>query len=329
MDIINNHEFEHKLCYTYNQNCQNFKNLWKYFHDEPDNSGTYYFKDLVFKQYCPGQKCNNDIDKINAGCLWLFNIFFGTSSISFYRDTYKRVVVCIMIWLSYKLILNKVDNITTLNDFYLNNIAKNTQYTDRKLDKEFKSYKEIIDQTKEYMDIDINEISKFYGLLKLLCNMDTHYKNDKSTEFIQDAKKFVDEYGKLRDHDNNTDNSSYNKILHVLSNYYNNFEEYRVIIKTEMERPPLSTEKTSKKVDVEGPKEIQTESSTETGKTNIVTTIPISNTALSGSSLVNKIIPVLSIFVVIPIFFVISYKYSLFGFRKRSKKQHLREMLKK
>ncbi|ETB61194.1 hypothetical protein YYC_01133 [Plasmodium yoelii 17X] len=308
--------------------CKHFKNMWNYFPDKSDNSG---FRDIFFKKYCHNDNCDTNIKKINAGCLWLFNNFFGTGGIPFYNDSYKHVVVCIMIWLSYKLILNKVDNITTLNDFYLNNIVKNTQYTDHKIfDKVFKSYKEIIDQIKEYMDIDINEIFKFYELLKLLCNMDTYYKNNKSTEFIQDAENFVEEYGKLRDHDNNTDNSSYNKILHVLSNYYNNFEKYRVYIITEMKRPLLSTEKTSKKVDVEDSKEIQTtESSTETGEPNIVTTPPISNTAISGSSLVNKIIPVLSIFVVIPIFFVISYKYSLFGFRKRYKKQQIREKLKK
>ncbi|CDU20349.1 PIR protein [Plasmodium yoelii] len=311
------------------EGCKHFKNLWNYFPDKSDNSG---FRNLFFKKYCHNDNCDTNIKKINAGCLWLFNNFFGAGGISFYGDTYKHVVVCIMIWLSYKLILNKVDNITTLNDFYSKHIEKNEKYIESEIynNQKFKGYKDIIDQIKEYMDIDINEISKFYELLKLLCNMDTHYKNDKSTEFIQDAEKFVEEYGKLRDHDNNTDNSSYNKILHVLSNYYNNFEKYRVYIITEMKRPLLSTEKRSKKVDVEGSKEIQTtESFTETEKPNILTEPPISNTAISGSSLVNKIILVLSIFGAIAFFLGISYKYSLFGFRKRFQKQKLREKIKK
>ncbi|CDS44708.1 PIR protein [Plasmodium yoelii] len=308
--------------------CKNFKNLWNYFPDKPDNSG---FRDLIFKKYCHNDNCDTNIKKINAGCLWLFDIFFGTGGIPFYNDSYKHVVICIMIWLSYKLNQKTENGNSKLTNYYSNNIADNPDYTEQKIiGKKFKSYKEIIDQIKEYMDIDINEISKFYELLKLLCNMDIYYKNNKSTEFIQDAEKFVEEYGKLRDHDNNTDNSSYNKILHVLSNYYNNFEKYRVNIITEMKFPPLSTEKTSQKVDVKDSKEIQTtESFTETEKTNILTDPPISNTALSGSSLVNKIILVLSVFGAIAFFLGISYKYSLFGFRKRSKKQQIRGKLKK
>ncbi|CXH84734.1 Plasmodium variant antigen protein Cir/Yir/Bir, putative [Plasmodium berghei] len=49
----------------------------------------------------------------------------------------------------------------------------------------------------------------------------------------------------------------------------------------------------------------------------------------SSSSIVCKLIPVLSIFSAISIFWGISYKYSLFEFRKRVQKQYLREKLKK
>ncbi|SBW38133.1 Plasmodium variant antigen protein Cir/Yir/Bir, putative, partial [Plasmodium berghei] len=40
----------------------------------------------------------------------------------------------------------------------------------------------------------------------------------------------------------------------------------------------------------------------------------------SSSSIKNKLIPVLSIIVAVPIFLGIFYKYSLFGFRKKCKK---------
>ncbi|EAA22040.1 putative yir3 protein, partial [Plasmodium yoelii yoelii] len=49
----------------------------------------------------------------------------------------------------------------------------------------------------------------------------------------------------------------------------------------------------------------------------------------SDPSVVSRLIPVLLIYVVTLILLGISYKYSLFGFRKRSPKQHLREKLKK
>ncbi|CDU17791.1 PIR protein [Plasmodium yoelii] len=311
-------------------NCHNFTNFWKLFPDELKKS-KYDFRSYIFNKYCPNNNCVADTDIVNAGCLWLFNIFFGTGGISLYLDTYKNAVLCIMIWLSYKLNQKTGNGIIKLNDFYSNHIENNTQYTDNKLRHEkFKSYKEIIDTIKEYMDIDINEISKFYELLKLLCNMDTAYKSTNSIDFSEHVKKFGEEYEKLLNDDNNTDNSLYNKILHVLYNYYNNFEEYRAFIKKEMIRPPLSTEKTSKKGDVDVSNITKTtELSSETGKQNIPTITLSSNTELSGSSLVSKLIPVLSIFVAIAIFLGISYKYSLFGFRKRSQKQNLREKLKK
>ncbi|EAA19624.1 putative yir1 protein, partial [Plasmodium yoelii yoelii] len=62
-----------------------------------------------------------------------------------------------------------------------------------------------------------------------------------------------------------------------------------------------------------------TEQSGETGHISEVT---------SSSSIVSKLIPVVSIFAAISIFLGISYKYSLFGFRKRVQK-HLRKILKK
>ncbi|ETB61208.1 hypothetical protein YYC_01147 [Plasmodium yoelii 17X] len=316
---------------TINNVCNEFNNLWKIFRDELNESGEYNFNSGRFKEYCPNSNCDTNINKINAGCLWLFNAFFGKFGISLDRDIYKDAVVCIMIWLSYKLNQKSENGIDTLKDFYSKHIEKNEKYIKSKIyNNKFEGYKNIIDKIMEYMDINISHMSKFYELLKLLCNMDTAYTKDNSTKFMQDSKKFVDEYGKLRDDDNNTDNSPYNKILLVFFNYYNKFEDFRLTIKTEMKRPTLSKEKTSKKVgvDVSNATKI-TESSNETDKSNIVATIPIPNTALSGSSLVNKLIIVLSIFGAISIFFGISYKYSLFGFRKRSQKQHLREKLKK
>ncbi|WBY59561.1 PIR protein [Plasmodium yoelii yoelii] len=315
---------------TINNVCNEFKNLWNYFHDESNDSGEYHFKDLVFKTYCPDLKCNNDIDKINAGCLWIFNAFFGKISISLNNVSYKDAVVCIMMWLSYRLSLNTFDDITTLNDFYSKHIEKNEKYAVNKMhNQKFKGYKDIIDQIKEYMDIDVSHMSKFYELLKLLCSMDTAYTRNDSSDFSKYVKKFVEEYEKLLDDDNNTDGSPYNKVLLVLSNYYYNFEKLRVPSKTQMERPSLRIEKRGKKVELKDSEEIRTtELSTETDRSSIETTTTMSNTTLSGSSVVNKLVIVLSIFSAILIFFGIAYKYSLFGFRKRSQKQKLKEKIK-
>ncbi|WBY59649.1 PIR protein [Plasmodium yoelii yoelii] len=314
-----------------NNVCSGFDILWKHFPDGSNNSGNSSFRELIFMNYCPNKKCDTDINKINAGCLWLFNYFFVTSGIPFHRDFYKHVVVCIMIWLSYKLNQKTENGTSKLNDFYLNNIANKTEYTEHKIyGKTFKSYKEIIDQINEYMDIDINKISKFYELLKLLCNMIADNKDKNSSNFSDHANKFVVEYEQLLNDDNNIDDSSYDKILRLLSNYYTNFEQNIVFHNIEMNRRQLPTKKTAENDGVEDSNEIKTdEPSSETGNQDIATIALSPNTTLSGSSLVNKIISVLSIFGAIAIFFGISYKYSLFGFRKRAQKQNLREKLKK
>ncbi|VTZ80297.1 PIR protein [Plasmodium yoelii] len=312
-------------------NCQKFDNFRKLFQDDLKESREYKFNSGTFKKYCPNSNCGSDTDIVNAGCLWLFYEFFGKLGTTVDPNTYKGDVLCIMIWLSYILSLKPPDNITKLNDFYSNHIQNNEKYTTRNVNDEgYDSYKDIIDKIKEYMDININHMSKFYELLKLLCNMNTAYTKSKSTDFSQHANKFVYEYEKLLNDDNNIDNSSYDKILNVFSNYYNQFEKGRAPSKAQMERPQLPTEKTSKNVEGGSSKEIRTaEPSIEKGQSNTVTTILSSNTTLSISSLVNKLIPISFILVITIILLGIAYKYSLCGFRKRSQKQQIREKLKK
>ncbi|ETB61153.1 hypothetical protein YYC_02079 [Plasmodium yoelii 17X] len=312
--------------------CQKFDYFRKVFRDGLDDSNQYHFTNSLFKKYCLNEKCNNDLDKINAGCLYLFYEFFGKYGSSFDPRFYKDEAVSIMIWLGYILNLKSHEGINTLNDFYSMYIENNPKYAeDNIIDQIHKNYKGIIDAIKEYMDINISYMSKFYELLKLLCEMNNAYSTDKSTELLQYANIFVEEYGKLfNDVDNNIDNSTYSKVLLVLFKYYNNFEKGRNFSGTEIKFPILPKEKTVKKVGVEGSNATQTVgSSSGPDKSNIETATPISNTTLSESSLVNKLVIVLPILAAIPIFLVIAYKYSLFGFRKRSQKQQLREKLKK
>ncbi|CDU85261.1 PIR protein [Plasmodium yoelii] len=311
--------------------CNHFDALRKLFHDELKESGEYNFQKGTFNKYCPNRNCEDDTDIVNAGGLWLFNAFFGISGTSHYHNAYKDMVVCIMVWLSYKLSLKTFDNITTLKNFYSNHIENNEKYTEHIInDGKFKSYKEIIDELNGYMDINISYMSKFDELLKLLCKMNTAYTKDISSDFSEHANNFVDKYKELLNDDNNIDNSSYSKVLLVLSNYYNNFENNKALRSTSMKLPPLPTEKTAKKVGVIDRKETKTnDSSSKKDKLNIETPNPSYTTTFSGSPLINKLIPVLSTLVAIAIFWGISYKYSLFGFRKRSQKQHLREKLNK
>ncbi|CDU17793.1 PIR protein [Plasmodium yoelii] len=311
--------------------CGKFDTFWRFFPDKLKGSEEYEFKSTFFNGYCPNNNCESDINKITAGCLRLFNDMFGNYGSSFDSKTYKDETVCIMIWLGHILSLKSHEGITNLMDFYSKHIEHNTEYTNRKVnDEKYGSYKNVIDQVKEYIDIDISHMPKFYELLKLLCDMNNSYTNENNSKYSEHVNKFAVEYQNLFDDDNNIDNNSYNKVLLVLSKYYNNFEIGRSYKNISIDRPSLPTQKTVKKVNVEGSNGTKTpESSIKTDQSNLVTTTTISNTILPYSSLVNKLIPVLSIVVAIAFFFGISYKYSLFGFRKRSQRQHLREKLKK
>ncbi|ETB59987.1 hypothetical protein YYC_02380 [Plasmodium yoelii 17X] len=290
--------------------CREFESIWKFFSDELKDSGEYNFQKGTFNKYCPNNNCDTDIDKINAGCLWLFNAFFGKSGTSNYDDRYISVVVCIMIWLSYKLNQKSENGFTTLNDFYSKHIENNVDYTKHKLnDEKYSSYKEMIDAIKDYMDINISHMSKFYELLKPLCNMNTATTKDKSNDFSENANQFVDKYKELFNDDNNNENNSYNKVLSVFSKYYNNFGNTTLFNNTPKNLIPLPTEKTGKKGEVVDSKVTEiTTSSSGTDKPTHVTENPSYNITLSGSSLVNKLIPVLSILFAIAIFWGIAYK---------------------
>ncbi|ETB63464.1 hypothetical protein YYC_00219 [Plasmodium yoelii 17X] len=309
--------------------CSEFTTFWKFFPDKLKES-KYEFKSTFFNDYCHNN-CESDIDKINAGCLRLIYDFFIKSGFSSGQYVIKYDSVCILIWLGYILSLKSHEGIKTINDFYSSHIKDNAEYSKHKIHHEsYNNYKKIIDETKEYMDIDIKDMPKFYESLKLLCNMYTAYAAGKSTDVSQYANNFVDEYQKLFDDDNNDEGNSYNKILNVLSIYYNNMGKGNSFNKMSIDRPSLPTQKTLKKDNSEGTRVTkETEQPSESDKLDTETRIQSSDITLSESSLVNKLVIVLPILAAIPIFLGIAYKYSLFGFRKRSKKQHLREKLKK
>ncbi|WBY54382.1 PIR protein [Plasmodium yoelii yoelii] len=104
------------------------------------------------------------------------------------------------------------------------------------------------------------------------------------------AKEFVKKYEQLNGNYSITGNSSYNKMLSSLSTDYNKLKD-----------------------------KYKDSSSLPAIKSTQIT---------SSSSIANNLLLVLSIFGAIGIFLGISYKYSLFGFRKRFKKQQIREKLK-
>ncbi|CDS44588.1 hypothetical protein YYC_05099 [Plasmodium yoelii 17X] len=305
--------------------CQWFNSLWIYIPDELGNDGNYQFlyNHQNLKKYCTNNNCATEFDKINAGCLYLFNALFVDYNA--FKDNSNNnidVVYYIIIWLSYMLSLKKDNGINKLNDFYTEHIETNTHYNN-KIEgvREYKCYKGIIDKKNDLLDMDNNIISNFYKAFKSLHEM--YFTFGESTSNCKKCSKnvnqFVEKYKELNGDSNNTDNSPYRKILSTLSTDYNKLKDKCKDAK-DSNFPPIPEIKTTQSSVV---------SSEDNSAQKSEHTVQNSDVIASNSSIVTKLIPVLSIFGAISIFLGVSYKYSLFGFRKRSPKQHLREKLKK
>ncbi|CDU16867.1 hypothetical protein YYC_04814 [Plasmodium yoelii 17X] len=284
--------------------CKFFYSIRNSISDQLDNKKKYkLINDQPIKEYCAGNSCDDDLEKINAGCLFLFDALFKDNSVFKYHNNINMVKY-IFIWLSYMLNLKEqVGDVNNLQYFYNMYMKSGDKYTNPITDvTEYKSYKDLVDKTK-MMDMDIKYISKFYDAFNALCMMYIEFDDESSNckQCLKYANAFIEKYKKLTKDSNITDNSSYNQILSNLSTNYNNFK------KKCNDLPSISTIDTTD---------------------NSVYTSGLTSEVTSSSSIANKLLLILSIFGAIAIFLGISYKYSLFGFRKRFKKQQIREKIK-
>ncbi|CAD2095814.1 CIR protein PIR protein [Plasmodium vinckei] len=291
------------------QMCKFFEIIWK---DFPDTlrDGNYKFQNYdINDTYCTNDSCKTDIDKIMAGWLHFFKTFIGDSdSITNGATSSMNTVQYITIWLSYMLSLKNDKNITKLYDFYTEYINEDDGYAKTiTSDEAYNSYSDIINKKKDLMNMHINDISKFYNAFKTLCSMYNDINNDTPdcSKYYTKAKTFFDEYNKLNGDSDNNESSSYRKILSSLSTDYGNFKSY-------------CNEKCHGCGNIPSLTYIETKTFKQS-----------SEATSSSSSTASKLIPILSVFVAIPIFLGIAYKYSLFGFDKRLHRQYLREKIKK
>ncbi|CDS44325.1 PIR protein [Plasmodium yoelii] len=317
--------------------CKKFQDVRNAISDQLDSKRNYQFNDnnKFSNNYCDDIDFSNgfcnidfksDFDKINAGCLYLLDEFIKDCGVD--PSTAKNninIVDYIMIWLNYIINLKYSEESNIITCFYIAYMNDCDKYN-KKINgcTGYKDYKELLDKKNDVLNMDSNDVPKFYKAFKSLCELYTEFDENMSncTKCSEKAEEFVKQYQELyKDH--NTKDSSYSKVLCTLSNDYDNFKKKYNESKC-CESSPLPTiekekileicaEQNSKKTNVPGYDELSGE---------------ISEAALSELSLVSKLFIVLSIFGAITIFLGISYKYSLFGFRKRVQK-HLRKKLKK
>ncbi|CAD2086352.1 CIR protein PIR protein [Plasmodium vinckei brucechwatti] len=248
------------------------------------------FTDGTIDKYCP----YNTTTKSNFCMNYFQNARSGVihllKNLEKYGLEYDKLAEYAILFLSYKLKQHSKHKLTKLNDFYTKNIEKIEYYNNNKIKVNGLTCKEIIDKKKDLMNT--NEISKFNGPFSILVLLYNEIKknNKDCTNLSQKANEFVQNFIELNDDSNINGNTSYIKLLSTLSNDYDNFKIY-------------FAEKCN--------------------GCNDLPTLPKIKTPPS------KLIPVLSTFSVIPVFFGIAYKYSLFGVDKLFQRQYLRKKLKK
>ncbi|EAA22129.1 PIR protein [Plasmodium yoelii] len=293
------------------QVCEKFRSIWDKFPDTLDSNNNYQFKEKNFlDSYCDDKSCDTDFRRIDGGCLYLFKQIFGTSELfKSVANSNINIVDYILIWLSYMLNLKPEGTMSNIHFFYKTTIDNDRYKNTINGVPEYSNYKYLIDKKKYFLDMDKKIISNFYEAFKLLCEM--HAEFDDNSQYCancsENAKKFAKKYEEMNENSDITSNGSYKQLLSTLSKDYDNFiNKYNN--SQHFKSSPLPT--------IE---EIQTSAQQ---------ILQISGDTSSSSSVTNKLFTVLSIFGAIAFFLGISYKYSLFGFRKRFQKQKLREKIK-
>ncbi|CAD2108002.1 CIR protein PIR protein [Plasmodium vinckei petteri] len=256
-----------------NQSC-NIKDVYSVFNkidgefgEKADKSE---FANGSITRYCPHYKdeqgygmCFSYLEMARSGVINLLD------NLKNYNLEYDKLAEYVILFLSYKLKQHSQHKSTNLNIVYTKDIETNKNYNN-KIKDNGPTYKEIIDQKKDLMNMNINEISKFNVLFSILCKLYTECDKKKSyTNCSNDARDFAKNFENLNEDSNINGNTSYRKLLSTLSNDYDNFKIY-------------CAEKCN--------------------GCNDLPTLPEIKTPPS------KLIPVLSTFSVIPVFLGIAYK---------------------
>ncbi|VTZ80354.1 PIR protein [Plasmodium yoelii] len=277
-------------------------------------SQNYTLEGSVTNQHCPNQNCDNDDKKISSAFIALLK--FYKEYVDMKNLESDKIAESAILWLGHKLNQKKENGTTTLNDFYTEHIKTNSEYEEN-ISNHNKIKKDDIENKIKSMNIDIKDIFNFYEVFKLLCRMDGELdkKETQCNTCLKNAGEFYEKYEKLKNTLDINKGSSYFQLWLSLSKDYDKFKE----------------KYSGKCNDINFPEACPRSSVTNSPVTECsVTKIQVTNSPVTECSLTKStLIPIAIIFVVASILLGVSYKYSLFEFRKKTQKQHLREKLKK
>ncbi|CAD2102112.1 CIR protein PIR protein [Plasmodium vinckei] len=192
-----------------------------YFREDNLDGATIKITDNTVQDYChygnTKSKCGNYLEKASSGVIHVLK------DLEKYGLEYDKLAEYAILWLRYKLNQQHPYYDTQLNYFYNNYIVKNKCYNNQIKGNGTPTYKEIIDKKKDLMDI--KEMTKFsYPFKLLLLLYDKNSKNSGKCTHSDYAKYFANKFEELNNDYNNIEGSSYNKMLHRLSDDYNNLK---------------------------------------------------------------------------------------------------------
>ncbi|CDU17380.1 YIR protein, partial [Plasmodium yoelii] len=199
--------------------CKQFKNVWEDFPDTLSSEDYQFKSDERSKTYCNNIKCDNNVEKIHAVCLFLFNALLGSSSFKSNGNSNINIVEYIMIWLSYMLSsIKNTGNSSSLQFFFSVYINGGNYYS---------NYKNLIDKNNYFLNMDKSIISKFYNAFKSLCNLYIQIDKDNHNckNYLKDDNEFIKKYEELKKDSNITKNDSYSQLLSTLLNDYNKLKD--------------------------------------------------------------------------------------------------------
>ncbi|ETB56069.1 hypothetical protein YYC_05895 [Plasmodium yoelii 17X] len=187
----------------------------------------YQFKDDThFKKYCTDDICDTNLGKINAGCLYFFDTFFGDYSV--FASVAKNnidIVDYIIIWLSYMLNLIKTQKYDSIKLFYDTYIKNSGKYTNNMTHiSGYNGYKDLIDKNNYFLSMDMSIASKLYYAFNTLCDIYSGIgiNNSNCANYLKKAGKFVEKYKiHIIDHNITEDNPYYCAFYTLLIDYEN------------------------------------------------------------------------------------------------------------
>ncbi|VTZ77882.1 PIR protein [Plasmodium yoelii] len=240
-------------------------------------------------KYCDNGSCDAPFGKVNAGCLYLFDEFFaGYTPFNSVANRNINIVDYILIWLGYMLNLIKINENGTIDLFYETYIYNGQKYNTP------------IDGVTGY---------KTYNEL-------VDIKEDLMSIDIKDMSKFYDAFILLCEIciGVNEDSSNCNKFSEQAKEFAKKYDELNEDYNNGRDSPYNQL--------------LSTLSDDYYNFQSICNDFPLLPTYSRKFVIKSTLISIGFIFVAVSIFFVIAYKYSLFGFRKRFQKQCLRERIK-